>query len=73
MTWFDEWKMGRDIREGRVAMDLARPMDFQAKRFADAIGPSRSSFARRWSSPPSSPSRSAAIAFRPTGAPASCS
>jgi len=39
MTWYDEWTMGRDIREGLVAVDLARPVDFQAKRFADAIGP----------------------------------
>jgi len=39
MTWYDEWTMGRDIREGLVAVDLARPIDFQAKRFADAIGP----------------------------------
>ena len=39
MTWFDEWSMGQDIREGRVATDLARPVDFQAKRFAEAIGP----------------------------------
>jgi ABC-2 type transport system permease protein len=39
MTWYDEWVMGRDIREGLVAVDLARPIDFQAKRFFDAIGP----------------------------------
>lgn len=39
MTWYDEWTMGRDIREGVVAVDLARPIDFQAKRFADAVGP----------------------------------
>jgi ABC-2 type transport system permease protein len=39
MTWYDEWVMGRDIREGLVAVDLARPVDFQAKRFCDAIGP----------------------------------
>jgi ABC-2 type transport system permease protein len=39
LTWYDEWIMGQDVREGRVAIDLARPIDFQAKRFADAIGP----------------------------------
>jgi ABC-2 type transport system permease protein len=39
MTWFDEWQMGQDIREGRVATDLARPVDFQMKRFAEASGP----------------------------------
>jgi ABC-2 type transport system permease protein len=39
MTWYNEWIMGEDIREGRVATDLARPMDFQASRFASAIGP----------------------------------
>jgi ABC-2 type transport system permease protein len=39
MTWFDEWQMGADIREGRVATDLARPIDFQLKRFAEATGP----------------------------------
>jgi ABC-2 type transport system permease protein len=39
MTWFDEGDMGRDIRMGRIATDLTRPIDFQAKRFADAIGP----------------------------------
>jgi ABC-2 type transport system permease protein len=39
MTWFDEWQMGQDIREGRVATDLARPVDFQVKRFAEAAGP----------------------------------
>ncbi len=39
MTWFDEWVMGRDVREGRVAVDLARPIDYQTKRFAEAIGP----------------------------------
>jgi ABC-2 type transport system permease protein len=39
LTWYDEWVMGRDIREGLVAVDLARPIDFQAKRFADAMGP----------------------------------
>jgi ABC-2 type transport system permease protein len=39
MTWFDEWAMGQDIREGRVATDLARPIDFQLKRFAEAAGP----------------------------------
>jgi len=38
MVWYDEWVMGRDIREGLVAVDLARPIDFQAKRFFDAIG-----------------------------------
>jgi ABC-2 type transport system permease protein len=31
--------MGRDIREGLVAVDLTRPVDFQAKRFSDAVGP----------------------------------
>ncbi len=39
MTWYDEWVMGRDIREGLIAVDLARPVDFQAKRFFDAVGP----------------------------------
>jgi ABC-2 type transport system permease protein len=39
LTWYDEWIMGQDVREGRVAIDLARPVDFQAKRLADAIGP----------------------------------
>jgi ABC-2 type transport system permease protein len=39
MTWYDEWIMGRDVREGLVAVDLARPIDFQAKRLADATGP----------------------------------
>lgn len=39
MTWFDEWAMGQDVREGRVAVDLARPIDFQLKRLAEATGP----------------------------------
>jgi ABC-2 type transport system permease protein len=39
MTWYNEWVMGMDIREGRVATDLARPIDFQASRFAAAVGP----------------------------------
>ena len=39
MTWFAEWNMSVDLREGRVATDLARPMDFQASRFASAVGP----------------------------------
>jgi ABC-2 type transport system permease protein len=39
MTWFDEWAMGQDVREGRVATDLARPIDFQLKRLAEATGP----------------------------------
>jgi ABC-2 type transport system permease protein len=39
MMWYDEWVMGRDIREGLVAVDLARPVDFQLKRFAEAVGP----------------------------------
>ncbi|MGD0248433.1 MAG: ABC-2 family transporter protein, partial [Candidatus Limnocylindrales bacterium] len=39
LTWYDEWIMGQDVREGRVAIDLARPVDFQAKRMADAFGP----------------------------------
>jgi ABC-2 type transport system permease protein len=39
LTWYQEWVMGEDIREGIVAVDLARPIDFQASRFARAIGP----------------------------------
>jgi ABC-2 type transport system permease protein len=39
MTWFAEWNMSMDIKEGRVATDLARPMDFQASRMAAAFGP----------------------------------
>jgi ABC-2 type transport system permease protein len=39
MTWFDEWQMGQDIRDGRVATDLARPVDFQLTRMATATGP----------------------------------
>jgi ABC-2 type transport system permease protein len=39
LTWYQEWVMGEDIRQGVVAVDLARPMDFQASRFARAIGP----------------------------------
>ena len=39
LTWYDEWVMGRDIREGLVAVDLTRPVDFQLKRLADALGP----------------------------------
>jgi ABC-2 type transport system permease protein len=39
LTWYDEWIMSQDIREGRVAVDLARPIDFQAARFAGAMGP----------------------------------
>jgi ABC-2 type transport system permease protein len=39
MTWYAEWNMSQDLREGRVATDLARPMDFQASRLASAIGP----------------------------------
>lgn len=39
MTWFAEWNMSADIKEGRVATDLARPMDFQASRLATAFGP----------------------------------
>ncbi len=39
MTWYAEWNMSQDLREGRVATDLARPMDFQASRLASAVGP----------------------------------
>lgn len=39
LMWYQEWVMGADIREGVVATDLARPIDFQASRFARAIGP----------------------------------
>jgi ABC-2 type transport system permease protein len=39
LTWYDEWIMSQDVREGRVAIDLARPIDFQASRLASAIGP----------------------------------
>jgi ABC-2 type transport system permease protein len=39
LTWYDEWILSQDVREGRVAVDLVRPVDFQAKRFADAVGP----------------------------------
>jgi ABC-2 type transport system permease protein len=39
LTWYDEWVMSQDIREGYVAVDLARPFDFQASRFARAMGP----------------------------------
>jgi ABC-2 type transport system permease protein len=39
LTWYSEWVMGEDIRDGIVAIDLARPIDFQASRFARAIGP----------------------------------
>ena len=39
MTWFDEGDMGRDVRMGRIATDLARPIDFQGKRLAEAAGP----------------------------------
>jgi ABC-2 type transport system permease protein len=39
LTWYDEWVMGKDIREGLVAVDLTRPVDFQLKRLADAVGP----------------------------------
>ena len=42
LTWYDEWLMSQDIREGRVAIDLARPIDFQATRFATAMGRSAS-------------------------------
>ena len=36
MPWFAEWNMSMDLKEGRIAVDLARPMDFQASRFASA-------------------------------------
>jgi ABC-2 type transport system permease protein len=39
MTWVDEGSMARDVRMGRIATDLARPIDFQAKRLAEALGP----------------------------------
>jgi ABC-2 type transport system permease protein len=39
MSWIDEGSMGRDVRMGRIATDLARPIDFQAKRLAEAAGP----------------------------------
>jgi ABC-2 type transport system permease protein len=39
LTWYGEWVMGADIKEGVVAIDLARPIDFQATRFATAMGP----------------------------------
>ena len=39
LTWYDEWLMSQDVREGRVAIDLARPIDFQATRLASAMGP----------------------------------
>ena len=39
LTWYDEWIMSQDVREGRVAIDLARPIDFQATRLATAAGP----------------------------------
>jgi ABC-2 type transport system permease protein len=39
VSWFDESVMARDVRMGRIATDLTRPIDFQAKRFAEAFGP----------------------------------
>jgi ABC-2 type transport system permease protein len=39
MTAFDEGDMARDVRMGRIATDLARPIDFQARRLAEAAGP----------------------------------
>jgi ABC-2 type transport system permease protein len=39
MTWYDEYFIGQGIREGEVAIDLIRPIDFQATRLAMAIGP----------------------------------
>jgi ABC-2 type transport system permease protein len=39
ISWFDEGYMARDVRMGRIATDLVRPIDFQTKRFAEAIGP----------------------------------
>ncbi len=39
MTWVDEGSMARDVRMGRIATDLARPIDFQARRPAEALGP----------------------------------
>jgi ABC-2 type transport system permease protein len=39
LMWYDEWQMSQDIREGRIAMDLTRPIDFQTTRLAAAFGP----------------------------------
>jgi ABC-2 type transport system permease protein len=39
LMWYQEWVMGDDIRQGVIAIDLARPIDFQATRFARAVGP----------------------------------
>jgi len=39
LTWYDEFMIGRGIREGEVASDLVRPLDFQTSRFAQAVGP----------------------------------
>jgi ABC-2 type transport system permease protein len=39
LMWYQEWVMGEDIRQGVVAIDLARPIDFQASRMARALGP----------------------------------
>jgi len=39
LTWYDEWVMSQDIREGRIAIDLTRPIDIQASRLAQAFGP----------------------------------
>jgi ABC-2 type transport system permease protein len=39
LTWYDEWVMSQDIREGRISIDLTRPIDIQASRLASAFGP----------------------------------
>jgi ABC-2 type transport system permease protein len=39
LTWYDEWVMSQDIREGQIAVDLTRPIDIQASRLARAFGP----------------------------------
>jgi ABC-2 type transport system permease protein len=39
LAWYNEWVMSEDIREGRIAIDLTRPIDIQGSRFAQAIGP----------------------------------
>lgn len=65
MTWYDEWVMGRDVREGLVAVDLARPIDFQAKRFAEAMGPIPFELCSAWWSGPWSSSCSVELPCRP--------
>lgn len=38
VSWYTDWRMAIRIRDGLVAIDLTKPIDYQRARFAEAVG-----------------------------------